>query len=128
AGRFDPINPSFGNGTTGFSIMMVVFYFFSAILLLNILIAHMNNAFNESAEEGEIAHLKLLSGVIAEKETYAMTKASREKGDYYPKRIYYGASDEEAVRFHSKYSITDVSTLSAENRFVVKSSSDEVTS
>ncbi|KAF9960624.1 hypothetical protein BGZ65_011995, partial [Modicella reniformis] len=128
AGRFDPIDKEFYDGTTGFSFMMVVFYFFSAILLLNILIAHMNDAFNESAEEGEIAHLRLLSGVIAEKETHVMTKAGQERGDYYPKRIYYGASEEEAARFHSKYSITDVSTLSAENRFVVETSKMETTS
>ncbi|KAF9980034.1 hypothetical protein BGZ65_005643 [Modicella reniformis] len=51
-----------------------------------------------------------------------MTKTARERGDYYPKQIYYCASEEEAAQFHSKYLITNVSNLSAENRFVVETS------
>ncbi|KAF9945178.1 hypothetical protein BGZ65_011069 [Modicella reniformis] len=88
----------------------------------------MNDAFNESEKEGEIAYLRLLSEVIAEKETHAMRKATLERDDYYPKRIYYGASEEEDVQFHSKYFITDVWNLSAENRFVVETSKENTTS
>ncbi|KAF9981269.1 hypothetical protein BGZ65_004137, partial [Modicella reniformis] len=110
AGRYNPIDESFDKGTTGFNVMMVIFYFFSAILLLNVLIALMNDAFNESEKEGELAHWKLLSGVIAEVETHAMFKSDRERGDYYPKQIYYGESEEEVREFHKKYSNADVET------------------
>ncbi|KAF9916008.1 hypothetical protein BGZ65_000477, partial [Modicella reniformis] len=65
AGRYDPVGNSLDKGSTGFNIMMVVFYFFTSILLLNVLIALMNDAFVESAKEGEIAHWKLLSEVVA---------------------------------------------------------------
>ncbi|KAF9926711.1 hypothetical protein BGZ65_007184, partial [Modicella reniformis] len=126
AGRYNSIDTSFEKGTVSFTIMMVIFYFFSVILLLYVLIAIMNDAFNESEKEGELAHWKLLSGVIAEVETHAMFNAERERGDYYPKQIYYCASEEEAVQFHSKYSITDVSNLSAENRFLVEASASSI--
>ncbi|KAI8351693.1 hypothetical protein B0O80DRAFT_111232 [Mortierella sp. GBAus27b] len=67
AGRYDPVDSSLEKGSIGFQIMMVIFFFFTAILLLNILIALMNDAFNASEQEGELAHLKLLSEVIAGK-------------------------------------------------------------
>ncbi|KAF9950193.1 hypothetical protein BGZ65_006777 [Modicella reniformis] len=108
---------------------MVIFYFFTAILLLNVLIAIMNDAYTESATEGEISHWKLLSGVIAEVETYAMSEKARERGDYYPKHIYYCASEEEAMRFHSNFSITDVSKLySDKSSFVVDTPKEEAAS
>ncbi|KAF9937280.1 hypothetical protein BGZ65_001607 [Modicella reniformis] len=128
AGRYDPVSDSFDKGSVGFSFMMAVFYFFTAILLLNVLIAIMNDAFNESATEGNIAHWKLLSEVIAEVETHAMLEQSLKKADYYPKQIFYRASEEEALEFHSEYSITDISNLSAENRFMVETSKEDATS
>ncbi|KAF9976889.1 hypothetical protein BGZ65_007636 [Modicella reniformis] len=71
----------------------------------------MNDAFNESKKEGELAHWKLISEVIAEVETYAMSNEDRERDDYYPKHMYYIASEEEEeARFHSKYSISGVSS------------------
>ncbi|KAF9915194.1 hypothetical protein BGZ65_000855 [Modicella reniformis] len=82
----------------------------------------MNDAFVESATEGEIAHWKLLAEVVAEVETHIMSKKAHERGHYYPKQIYYCASEEKATKFHSKYAIFDDSSLSAENRFVVETS------
>ncbi|KAF9965317.1 hypothetical protein BGZ65_000802, partial [Modicella reniformis] len=39
-----------------------------------------------------------------------MTKAARGRGNYYPKQIYYGASEDDAMEFHSKYSDCDASS------------------
>ncbi|KAF9082438.1 hypothetical protein BGX27_004530, partial [Mortierella sp. AM989] len=64
AGRYDPISSSFENGETSFHIMMVIFFFFTSVLLLNILIALMNDAFNESRDQGQLAWLKQWSEVI----------------------------------------------------------------
>ncbi|KAG0004132.1 hypothetical protein BGZ65_000871, partial [Modicella reniformis] len=83
AGRYEPINVSFEKGTYGFKLMMVVFYFYSSILFFNILI---------------------------EVETHVMTKSDRKRSDYYPKQIYYWASEEQVVKFHSKYSVCDASS------------------
>ena len=38
AGRYDPVSDELDGGSTSFHIMMVIFNFFTAILLLNILI------------------------------------------------------------------------------------------
>ncbi|KAF9952883.1 hypothetical protein BGZ65_004999 [Modicella reniformis] len=85
----------------------------------------MNDAFVESEKAGETSHWKLLSQVVAEVEThilYILYRKAYKRGDYYPKQIYYCASEEEAMQFHSKYSIIDDSSLSAESRFVVETS------
>lgn len=45
--------------------MMAIFFFFTSILLLNILIALMNDAYNEAKDQGQLAWLKQWSEVIA---------------------------------------------------------------
>ncbi|KAG0224104.1 hypothetical protein BGX31_008191 [Mortierella sp. GBA43] len=126
AGRYDPINNSLDSGTVGLQIMMVVFFFFTAILLLNILIALMNDAFNASEQEGALAHLKLLSEVVAEVENI-IPDSSRRRGDYYPKYIYYCASEEEATQFRAQFSeIKDEESLSFDSKFLLEKSSASV--
>ncbi|KAF9983654.1 hypothetical protein BGZ65_001562 [Modicella reniformis] len=122
AGRYDPVDAQFAKGDVYFIIVIMIFYFVTATLLLNILIALMNDAFNDSLKEGERDYWKLLSRVVAETETLIKLTRERERSDYYPKHIYYYASEEEVEKFHLKYSISHVSGLSAENRFVVESS------
>ncbi|KAF9987533.1 hypothetical protein BGZ65_003192 [Modicella reniformis] len=122
SGRYDPISTSLQKGSAGFHIMMIIFYFFTAILLLNVLIALMNDAFTASEKEGEIAHYKFLSQVVAEVETHIMSRKARMRSDYYPKYVYYCASEKEVEQFQSQYTILDVSSLSAENRFMMEAS------
>ncbi|KAI1314631.1 hypothetical protein EDD11_001930 [Mortierella claussenii] len=119
AGRYDPVSKSFDDGSTGFHIMMVIFFFFTAILLLNILIALMNDAFNESKDQGQLAWLKQWSEVIAEVEVYLMTQGARQNRNYFPDYIYYGANEQQAELYESKYYIANKSNLSIENRFLV---------
>ncbi|KAF9984497.1 hypothetical protein BGZ65_000251, partial [Modicella reniformis] len=109
AGRYDPVSSSFDKGPGIFKFTMAAFYFITAILLLNILIALMNDAFENSMKESEMAYWELLSEVVAEAETIMMRNMVRERGDYYPKHIYYCASAEEAEKFHSKSSLSDAS-------------------
>ncbi|KAK3824541.1 MAG: hypothetical protein J3Q66DRAFT_325332 [Benniella sp.] len=99
SGRYDPVDTSLDKGSVGFQLVMVIFYFFTAILLLNVLIALMNDAFDESKMEGEIAHWKLVCEVLIEVETQAIFKPIVD--DYDPGYIYYCASDEEVKKFQS---------------------------
>ncbi|KAG0321897.1 hypothetical protein BGZ99_003622 [Dissophora globulifera] len=110
AGRYDPISTLFDSGSTSFHIMMVIFFFFTAILLLNILIALMNDAFNESKDQGQLAWLKQLSEVISEVEIFLMSRGARQNRNYFPDYIYYVASEQEADLYESKFNIV-------ENRF-----------
>ncbi|KAI7829628.1 hypothetical protein BC939DRAFT_441306, partial [Gamsiella multidivaricata] len=119
AGRYDPISDSFDKGSTSFHVMMVIFFFFTAILLLNILIALMNDAYNESKDQGQLAWLKQWSEVIAEVEIFLMSQGARQNRNYFPDYVYYGANEQEAELYESKYYIANKSNLSIENRFLV---------
>ncbi|KAG0267609.1 hypothetical protein BG011_002917 [Mortierella polycephala] len=125
AGRFEPVDSIFENGGIGFHIMMVIFFFFTVILLLNILIALMNDAFNESRDEGQLAWLKQWSEVIAEVEIFLMMPSERQNRNYFPDYIYYGANEQEAEMYESKFHIASKSNLSLENRFITESVSAE---
>ncbi|KAF9185997.1 hypothetical protein BGZ51_002297 [Haplosporangium sp. Z 767] len=125
AGRFEPVDSTFENGGIGFHIMMVIFFFFTVILLLNILIALMNDAFNESRDEGQLAWLKQWSEVIAEVEVFIMMPSERQNRNYFPDYIYYGANEQEAEMYESKFHIASKSNLSLENRFITESVSAE---
>ncbi|KAF9208761.1 hypothetical protein BGZ49_007617 [Haplosporangium sp. Z 27] len=129
AGQWDPLTGSFESqkDSTSFHIMMAIFFFATTILLLNILIALMNDAFNESKDQGQLAWLKQWSEVIAEVEIFLMTQGTRQNRNYFPDFIYYGASEQEAELYESKFYITNKSNLSTENRFLVETIAGEQT-
>ncbi|KAF9174976.1 hypothetical protein BGX20_008912 [Mortierella sp. AD010] len=87
--------------------------------------ALMNDAFNESKDQGQLVWLKQWSEVIAEVEVFLMTQSTRQNRNYFPDFIYYGASEQEAELYESKFSITDKSNLSIENRYLVETLEDE---
>ncbi|KAF9351292.1 hypothetical protein BGX34_000686, partial [Mortierella sp. NVP85] len=113
SGRYDPVDTSFDKGTVGFRLMMVVFFFFTVIVLLNVLIALMNDAFNKSEIEGEMAYWRLLSEVIAELEMVSWYYKGKSIDDdaNYSEYIYYVKSDEEVKQFLARCATSDVSTL-----------------
>ncbi|KAG0346944.1 hypothetical protein BG004_000472 [Podila humilis] len=125
AGRYDPVNDTLDGPSISFHIMMAIFFFFTAILLLNVLIALMNDAYAESKDEGQLAWLKQWSEVIAEIEIVSMTSGDRQNCNYFPDYIYYGANEQEAELYESKYYIASKSNLSLENRFVIDTVSME---
>ncbi|KAF9088826.1 hypothetical protein BGX23_007096 [Mortierella sp. AD031] len=125
SGRYDPVEVSLGGTSVSFHIMMILFFFISAILFLNILIALMNDAFNESKDQGQLAWLKQWSEVIAEVEIFLMTQNTRQNRNYFPDYIYYGANEQEAELYESKFFIASKSNLSIENRFLIDTVSVE---
>ncbi|KAG0021946.1 hypothetical protein BGZ80_001378 [Entomortierella chlamydospora] len=119
AGRYDPVASSLTSGSTSFRIMMLIFFIFTAILLLNILIALMNDGFELSKKQGEVAWHKQLSDVIAEVERFLMPKKYHKKSDYFPSYIYYYASEQEAENYVSGHKISNKSKLSPEGKYLV---------
>ncbi|KAG0274449.1 hypothetical protein BGZ95_009790 [Linnemannia exigua] len=119
AGRYDPIATSLKGSSISFHIMMVLFFFISVILFLNILIALMNDAFNESKNQGQLAWLKQWSEVIAEVEGFLMTQHTRQNRNYFPDYIFYGANEQEAEPYESRFFIASKSNLSIESRFII---------
>ncbi|KAF9343988.1 hypothetical protein BGX34_006153, partial [Mortierella sp. NVP85] len=101
AGRYDPVDNTFDNGPTSFRFMMIIFYFCTSIILLNVLIALMNDAFNASEREGKTAYWRLVSEVLAEMEMLYNKDAGNNDG--YSEYIYYCATDEEVREFESRF-------------------------
>ncbi|KAK3824978.1 MAG: hypothetical protein J3Q66DRAFT_326588 [Benniella sp.] len=123
SGRYDPVDTSLKWGSAEFHVLMVIFYFFTAFLFINLLIALMNDAFQASEKEGELAHYKHLVEVIAEMEVTLKYLGNPFNTYNSSILVYYHASEKEVEQYWSKYSVSDVSSLSAENRFVVETSS-----
>ncbi|KAI8605713.1 hypothetical protein EDD21DRAFT_363028 [Dissophora ornata] len=94
AGRYDPVSNSLDKGTANIHIMMVVFYTFSGVLFMNIIIAVMNDAFDESKRQSHIAWTTQLSKVIANLEYIFIRKGWR-NSDFFPDYIYYVVSEKE---------------------------------
>ncbi|CAI2176069.1 3494_t:CDS:2 [Funneliformis geosporum] len=83
-------------------IMIVVFSFFTTIILLNILIALMSDVVNETKLSGKQVWLKQKAEVIAEIEMYIFTPGQRKRKDYFPSLIYYIASPDEIKSYKKK--------------------------
>ncbi|KAF9356543.1 hypothetical protein BGX26_005145 [Mortierella sp. AD094] len=104
AGIYDPLNndldPASKSGYS-FKILLALFILFTVILLMNVLIAIMNDGYSESRDEGQLAWLKQWSLVIVETELSMMGNTTRGNRDLFPDYIYYGASQQE-VEEHAK--------------------------
>ncbi|KAK3824684.1 MAG: hypothetical protein J3Q66DRAFT_325804 [Benniella sp.] len=119
AGRYEPIGNSLDSGSASFLAMMVVFFTFTSLLILNILIAWMGHAFTQCKEEGKEAWHRQWSEVIADVELSFMSNSSLYNRNLFPDYIYYGASEKIAAQHESIYSnIASKSNLSLENRFL----------
>ncbi|KAG0307214.1 hypothetical protein BGZ98_000788 [Dissophora globulifera] len=125
AGRYDPVNNALDSVVPSVHVMMCIFYTFTAILFLNILIAVMNDAFNDTTKQGQIARLEQWSEIIAEAESIFLDNSRLMNSNYFPDYVFYGGNERDAERHQSAYSISNKSNLSVENRFVVDTVSDE---
>ncbi|KAG0002548.1 hypothetical protein BGZ79_002779 [Entomortierella chlamydospora] len=79
----------------------------------------MNDGFELSKKQGEVAWHKQLSDVIAEVERFLMPKKYHKKSDYFPSYIYYYASEQEAENYVSGHKISNKSKLSPEGKYLV---------
>ncbi|RUS16419.1 hypothetical protein BC937DRAFT_91233 [Endogone sp. FLAS-F59071] len=111
-------------------ILKCLFIFVTAIILLNVLIALLNNVYTETAEQGEQVWLDQMAALIAEIEVYWMTPADRQNPKFFPKYIYYEASVEKSSDW-STYVQTAMSSKSDVNaqdiREVIESALAEFT-
>ncbi|KAI8351694.1 hypothetical protein B0O80DRAFT_111249 [Mortierella sp. GBAus27b] len=77
--------------------------------------------------DNSLIPLLLIEIVSSEVENHIMTDKARRRGDYYPKYIYYCASETEAARFRSKYAVFESEGLTPEGRYIVEKSSEAAT-
>ncbi|KAF9349965.1 hypothetical protein BGX34_001482 [Mortierella sp. NVP85] len=120
SGRYDPVESSIENGSVTFRVMMVVFFFFTVIILLNVLIALVNDAFNESGVKHTSSYWKFIADEVAVVEMRIGVDISR------PRYIYYCEYDHNVEKFEETHSVSRISKHS-ENRFVAESSRESHT-
>ncbi|KAF9345308.1 hypothetical protein BGX34_004860, partial [Mortierella sp. NVP85] len=104
SGQFEPIKNNLEHGPDKFRLLMITFVFCTSIVLLNVVIALMNDAFNASEREGKTAYWKLVSEVLAELEMLTVYNEGANSNDGYSEYIHYCATDEEVREFLSRFS------------------------
>ncbi|KAG0018812.1 hypothetical protein BGZ80_006706 [Entomortierella chlamydospora] len=105
AGIYDPLSNDLDpNSDTGYSfrIMLSLFIFFTVILLMNVLIAIMNDGYSESRDEGQLTWLKQWSEVIVDAELFMMRRSTRQNKYFFPDYIYYAANPQDVEDYERK--------------------------
>ncbi|OAQ30960.1 hypothetical protein K457DRAFT_124668 [Linnemannia elongata AG-77] len=99
-GRYDQVSNGFSNNDVGFHIMMAVFFFFTVIIMLNVLIALINHAFDDGYRTWELEWLQNRMRYVerAENLTYDIP-GYRAAHDYFPETIFYTATPQEVREY-----------------------------
>ncbi|KAF9933488.1 hypothetical protein FBU30_005329 [Linnemannia zychae] len=103
-GRYDAIDNQLSSDNWPFHTMMIIYFFFTVILMLNVLIALINLAFNESDGTWHLTWLENRLRYIesAENMSYQIPDLAlnhtgfRETHDWFPREIYYSATPRQA--------------------------------
>ncbi|KAF9339784.1 hypothetical protein BGZ91_004716 [Linnemannia elongata] len=99
-GRYDPFDNDFKSGGFAFHFMLVVFFFFTAILMLNVLIALINLAFNDGDQTWRLTWLENRMRYVesAENMTY-INPAFRETQSCFPSTVFYSATPQQVRNY-----------------------------
>ncbi|KAF8924958.1 hypothetical protein BGZ58_001268, partial [Dissophora ornata] len=105
-GRYDPVSDNFDSEDWAFHFMMAVFFFFTVILMLNVLIALINVAFNKGGDDWRLAWVESRLRYIeaAENMSYHIPRY-RKSRPYFPDEIYFTATENEVKEFDEKHEL-----------------------
>ncbi|KAF9435002.1 hypothetical protein BGZ76_007053 [Entomortierella beljakovae] len=103
-GIYDPVSDKFGSNDWGFHLMMVVYFFFTVILMLNVLIALINVAFTKGDDGWRLAWIESRLRYIesAENMMYHIP-GYRESHNCFPEEIYFTATKQQVNSYKEKY-------------------------
>ncbi|KAG0269732.1 hypothetical protein DFQ27_002401 [Actinomortierella ambigua] len=102
AGRYDFLDKNFASDSAAFHLTVIIFYFFMGLVLLNVLIALMNDSVNQCGDEGQLAWLKQWSKVLDEVEMIFLRHfQTRQLRHLFPDYIYYAAPIHDAEEYHT---------------------------
>ncbi|KAF9354777.1 hypothetical protein BGX26_007377 [Mortierella sp. AD094] len=107
AGLYDPINNDINwaySPNYSFKFLLVFYIAFTVVMMMNLLIAIMNDAYSESRSEGQLMWLKQWSEVIAEAELFLMSQSARESRNFFPDYIYYVGCQRDVEEYKKKES------------------------
>ncbi|KAF9968057.1 hypothetical protein BGZ70_006971 [Mortierella alpina] len=102
-GRYDSIEDKFTSDDWAFHIMMIIYSFFTVILMLNVLIALINVAFNKGDDGWRLAWIAARLRSIEAAENYAYRTGSLQSSQGSAKHIYFTATPKEVRAYNDKY-------------------------
>ncbi|OAQ28563.1 hypothetical protein K457DRAFT_20118 [Linnemannia elongata AG-77] len=103
-GNYGPVETSLTDGHWTSQLMIGFFFFLTAVLMMNVVIALMNGVYSQAVIAGEQVWLKNRLELVtsAENLTYFLPNF-RDRFDYFPKYIYYTATDKQVADYQEKY-------------------------
>ncbi|KAF9968840.1 hypothetical protein BGZ70_003578 [Mortierella alpina] len=107
-GRYDSVSVEFESQVWSFHVMMIIYFFFTAILLLNVLIALINVAFEVGDNNWRLVWLENRLAYVesAENMTYHIP-GFRQAHNWFPKEIYYSSTIAKVRDYQAKHSNDD---------------------
>ncbi|KAF9390666.1 hypothetical protein CPB97_008729 [Podila verticillata] len=125
-GRYDPVNEELSESTNwALHIMIVIYFFFTVILMLNVLIALINNGFGNGEGNWRLVWLenRLRYVESAENMTYRIP-GFRQTYDYFPREIYYTATEEQVKEYMDRMGTSEKRTETYESAETYESTKD----
>ncbi|KAG0308140.1 hypothetical protein BGZ98_008890 [Dissophora globulifera] len=106
-GRYDPVSAEMDSKFSVFHSVMALYYFFTAIILLNVLIGLVNVALVKSIDSGRNTwHLTWLECRIGYVNAASFSRTHSKTGRKemaFEREIYFTATDEDILEFHRKH-------------------------
>ncbi|KAF9570070.1 hypothetical protein EC968_002286 [Mortierella alpina] len=103
-GRYDAVNEDFNSENWQFHVLMMIYLFFTVILMLNVLIALINMAFSDGDETWRrVWCLNRLQVVESAENLSYHIPGYRENSPWFPKEIYYTATKKQVQEYREKY-------------------------
>ncbi|KAF9932497.1 hypothetical protein FBU30_008070 [Linnemannia zychae] len=103
-GRYDPVSPLFDSKDGAFHIMMIIYFFFTVIVMLNVLIALINVAFTKGDDGWRLAWIESRLRYIESAENMSYNiPGFRQTHNWFPKQIYFSATSQQVRDYQEKY-------------------------
>ncbi|KAF9975234.1 hypothetical protein BGZ75_000589, partial [Mortierella antarctica] len=99
-GQFKPVEDELGSDDWAFHVVMAVYFFFTVIIMLNVLIALINKAFTKGDDDWRLDWIesRLHYIVLAENLSYHIP-GFRQTHDWFPKEIYFAATAKDVEEY-----------------------------
>ncbi|KAF9435825.1 hypothetical protein BGZ76_005428 [Entomortierella beljakovae] len=102
-GLYDPISEDIKKGDWRFLTLMLIYFFFTIILLLNVLIALINSAYSKGDETWELVWLENRLKYVESVESISYDiPGFRQMSDIFPSSIYYSATAPKVKAYEDK--------------------------
>ncbi|KAF9961425.1 hypothetical protein BGZ72_003682 [Mortierella alpina] len=105
-GNYNPVQASLAGGHWTSQLMVGLYFFLTAVLMMNVVIALMNGVYGDAVIAADQIWLKNRLDLVASAEnlTYFLPYF-RDRFNYFPKYIYYTATDKDVKDYRKKYAL-----------------------